>query len=592
MPPFAEMAVLHLYVLAASDRLANLVQWASLLVSLVAVSLIAARLDVGRSGQAFAVLFAATLPMGILQAASTQNDYVTGLWVLCLAYYAVKAHLIGLRGHEWVLAAIATGLGMLTKATFYGYALPFVIWLGIATVRRRRWLAAGCFTIVGMVLVALLNAGAWSRNLRAYQSPLGPSQAIAAHGNQAWGWKVIVSNAVRGLTLHLATPWGDANGLIRQAVVTLHQWIGLDVNDPRTTMGEYRVKRSFHEDYAGNPFHALLVPVSLLVLVWPMRRQPGGEAATSEAGPVQSGRMMSAAVIASAATYFLLYKWQATGSRLQLGLFLLWAPVVGDAFARIRGVLPWSRLAGGLQLAAVLVLTGASLRPLLMNPSRPLLPRSSDGISLWNTPRAELLFINAPEFMAGYQAVIDVALHSGCQAIGLKIDSSHPEYPFWALLAPPGSGVRLEHVDVPPHAAGRPPPASCAPSCAPSAVRPSSVGWSCGSTSEATTACIGPPPTRPSTGSCPLRVYSSYLDSSSRRRSRSSPLSTSNAPRRDSLASLASAWRSASVEARGTTDHFPQCGQRSSLPTTRFGLNPWRENGNPQRGQTAPPATP
>lgn len=457
MPPFAEMAVLHLYVLAASDRLANLVQWASLLVSLVAVSLIAARLDVGRSGQAFAVLFAATLPMGILQAASTQNDYVTGLWVLCLAYYAVKAHLIGLRGHEWVLAAIATGLGMLTKATFYGYALPFVIWLGIATVRRRRWLAAGCFTIVGMVLVALLNAGAWSRNLRAYQSPLGPSQAIAAHGNQAWGWKVIVSNAVRGLTLHLATPWGDANGLIRQAVVTLHQWIGLDVNDPRTTMGEYRVKRSFHEDYAGNPFHALLVPVSLLVLVWPMRRQPGGEAATSEAGPVQSGRMMSAAVIASAATYFLLYKWQATGSRLQLGLFLLWAPVVGDAFARIRGVLPWSRLAGGLQLAAVLVLTGASLRPLLMNPSRPLLPRSSDGISLWNTPRAELLFINAPEFMAGYQAVIDVALHSGCQAIGLKIDSSHPEYPFWALLAPPGSGVRLEHVDVPTPRGGAPP---------------------------------------------------------------------------------------------------------------------------------------
>lgn len=37
------------------------------------------------------------------------------------------------------------------------------------------------------------------------------------------------------------------------------------------------------------------------------------------------------------------------------------------------------------------------------------------------------------------------------------IDSSHPEYPLWALLAPPGSGIRLDHIGLPTPEGGLPP---------------------------------------------------------------------------------------------------------------------------------------
>jgi len=444
MPPFAELAVLNVYVLTAGDRLVNLVQWFSMLLCLMGVSLVAARLGASRRGQALAALFALTLPMGILQSTSTQNDYVTAVWLLCLAYWAVKAHQQPLTPRDWVVAGLATGLGVLTKGTFYGFALPFLIWLGVSTIRRAGWRPAMLFALTGVALVGALNAGAWMRNLRTYGLPLGPADAVAAHANQTWGWRVVVSNALRGLTLHLATPYGDVNGPIADAVTIAHDWLGLDVNDPRTTMGEYRVKRSFHEDYAGNPYHTLLVPVSLLVLAWPQRNRADDR--TAEDRPARSAGLFAAIVIAGALCFCALYKWQATGSRLQLPLFILWAPLAGLALESLG--LRRGRLAPCLPPIVGILLAAAALRFLLVNPSRPFLPRAEDGLSLWNTPRDELLFINSPEVMPGYLPLVETAAGINCAVFGLKIDSSQPEYPFWALLEAPDSGVRLEHIEV------------------------------------------------------------------------------------------------------------------------------------------------
>jgi len=76
-PPWAEFAMLHLALLGGDERWANGVQWFSMLGSLAGVSLIAKHLGAAARGQLFSALFCATIPMGILQAAGTQNDYVT-----------------------------------------------------------------------------------------------------------------------------------------------------------------------------------------------------------------------------------------------------------------------------------------------------------------------------------------------------------------------------------------------------------------------------------------------------------------------------------------------------------------------------------
>ena len=95
--------------------------------SLVGVSLIAAHLGAGARGQIFAVLACATLRMGILQAAGTQNDYVTAFWLVCMteALLATAPAVVSPWGALRVGAAL--GLAMLTKGTAVLFAAPLLL---------------------------------------------------------------------------------------------------------------------------------------------------------------------------------------------------------------------------------------------------------------------------------------------------------------------------------------------------------------------------------------------------------------------------------------------------------------------------------
>ena len=84
-PAFAEYAILQFYVLAQGDRLANFVEWLAMFGSVIGVSLLAGLLGASLAGQFLAAIFVASLPMGIIQASSTMNDYVVGLWLVCFA---------------------------------------------------------------------------------------------------------------------------------------------------------------------------------------------------------------------------------------------------------------------------------------------------------------------------------------------------------------------------------------------------------------------------------------------------------------------------------------------------------------------------
>ena len=81
-PPGAEFILTHLHILAGNDRLLNLVQWIGMVGSIIGVSLLAQRLGAAGAGQVLASVVAATLPMGMLQASSTQNDYVVTFWLV------------------------------------------------------------------------------------------------------------------------------------------------------------------------------------------------------------------------------------------------------------------------------------------------------------------------------------------------------------------------------------------------------------------------------------------------------------------------------------------------------------------------------
>ena len=114
--------------LKGDDRLVNLIQWFSLFGSVVAASLITARLGAAPHTQLFAAVFCATLPMGILQASNATNSYATAFWLICVTYYLLALH----AAPTWADAAWAgasLGLALLTKPTAYVFAAPLLAWL-------------------------------------------------------------------------------------------------------------------------------------------------------------------------------------------------------------------------------------------------------------------------------------------------------------------------------------------------------------------------------------------------------------------------------------------------------------------------------
>ena len=172
--PQAEFTILNFQILSGTDRLANLVQWFSMVGSVVGVSLLAKQLGASARGQIFAAVVAGTIPMGILQGSSTQNDYVVAFWMVCLVYYAMLLKADGKLFYA-LAAGASLGLAILTKGTAYLYAFPFMVWVGLSLIRSRH--AKGLTLIAVVVATSLLiNVGHYARNYELYGSPMGPGQ--------------------------------------------------------------------------------------------------------------------------------------------------------------------------------------------------------------------------------------------------------------------------------------------------------------------------------------------------------------------------------------------------------------------------------
>ncbi len=437
-PIWAEEAILQLRLLAGSDRFVNLVQWGCMLGSLGAVSLLAQLLGAGRGGQLAAGAFALSIPMGLLQSTSTQNDYVAAFWLVSLAIWVILASRRPLSSTEWLFLGLTLGLGLLTKGTFYPAVFPFIVWLLIVQARRmqthRRDTIRGILLLVGVV--ALLNLGFWVRNIAAYGDPLGLSATsgdLTAFGTSPGE---MVTNLAKNFLMNYVTPYSGVNdrltGMLRSVFGSL---------DPN--LANFHLIWSWNqEDLAGNPFHFFLVPVSLLLILLYRKRL--------------LGRSVWAYAGASLGVFFLLsfaLRSQEFSLRFQLSFLIAWAPLFGLAVSR----------AGERRLAPVVVilLVIACLPWVFFNRSRPLIsmrtPPERFGLpcdwhfgctagSILIEPTQAIAFANWMELREPYLAAGQAIQASGCRQVGLRVDSHDPEYLLWWVLGAPQSGIRIENV--------------------------------------------------------------------------------------------------------------------------------------------------
>src|SRR5581483_10556060 len=435
-PPWSEFAILQLQVLSGGDQLASTVQWLAMCGCLVGVSRIAMQLGGSVRAQVFAVLFTVTLPMGILEASSTQTDYVEAFWLVCLVSFAFDfMRAPDGRSAAWFAAAL--GLAALTKGTAYVFAAPPVLALGVwALMRLRTRIVVPIALLIAIPLV--LNAGQYVRNEVVFASPLSEKTENYDVANQTFAPNAIVSTVVRDSTLQFGTPSSDFNNLVDRAVVALHKYVlHISASDPRTTWpGEtYQVfPASLDDDYAGDPLQSILAIAAIVVAFVVALR--GG----SRLNAVYAGCLVIAFVLFAA-----YLRWQPWHSRLELPLLVLASPLVGLYSAR------FAKPAVVGVVAALLVVTALPFA--LDNASRPLIgytfPREAHyldgGSSIFTASRLDVYFAKRHDLEAPYSSAAALARQSGCSTIGLWTQSGDWEYPLWVIG---GAGMRVEQINV------------------------------------------------------------------------------------------------------------------------------------------------
>ena len=441
-PPFAEFGITHLQILSNSDSFANLIQWFSAFGSAIGVSLIAKELNADRRGQIFAVVFAATIPMGILQASSTQNDYAVTFWLVCLVYYILLSFKQNQKIYIFWFVGASLGLGILTKSSAYLYGFPFMVWFSLTILLRSHWRWQAWQTIGWTTAVAIiLNIGHYWRNFNLFNSFLGtPKNFASAYKIEVISLPTFISNVVRNMGLHLdivrnlklekfITP---ITGMANKLISIFHDLIGVDMFDTRTTAQSYSGISgiSYDENVAGNPLHFFVI---LSIFFYFLIR-----------AKLRRDRRLLIYQLVTIACFFMLclmLKIQGYQSRHHLAIFVFFAPVVGIVLSYI----PWQKLANAI--AILLIVT--SLPWVLQNKFRPIVAEAN----IFNLSRIEQYFINRPQLQEPYIQAANTILSSKCQNVGLSlgdgtsVGNEYWEYPFWVLLKKNQPSIRIENVN-------------------------------------------------------------------------------------------------------------------------------------------------
>ncbi|HLF36891.1 MAG TPA: hypothetical protein VI520_03035, partial [Anaerolineales bacterium] len=352
------------------------------------------------------------------------------------------------------------GLGVLTKVTFFAYGAPL---MGGFLLRRLRQLGFRRTLTTSIVLAALvsgLNLPTWFRNLTTYGGLYGSpdwslsmsafpdfveavsrvreSLSAAPTANSANGRSEPLS-AARDVVLWPLSRIGQAAAL--NLVTPSHlvnQWLWSALDAVPGIFGGV-VSNSLqpaawsHEDSAGNPLHLLLVLVSAVFIARSARKLRPVTWTVAYASMIALGYLLLPIVISPASSDF--------GIRFQLTFFILWAPLIGPAMPPIR-------TSGWMTIIGILLLISA-LPYLLFNNTRPVIglpPWPTRVHSVFVAPSAEIMFAPNPEKRAAYEHLAESVENSGCQEIGMRLDSSDLEYQFWWLLKAPQSGYRLETI--------------------------------------------------------------------------------------------------------------------------------------------------
>ena len=419
--------MMQFMLLSGSDKLVNFVQWFSMAGSLIGVTLIAEQLGATPRGQVYAAAIAATIPMGILQASSTQNDYAAAFWLVCFVYFGFAFKRSG-EMKDALAMGVALGIAILTKATIYIFAIPFLLWFSFSVLLKDRLSAIRPLVTIA-IIVLLLNSGHYIRNYDLYGSPLGPGQESETgyqYSNDIFTVQALASNMIRNFAMNLGTPNYNTNVELDRFFYKVHEWIGISPNDPRTTWTgvEFHVDyTSYYDGKAGSPLHVWMILLVIPIFL-SQKRNRGDE-------PYYLISLLVGFLI------FCFYlRWQSWHSRLLLPLAVLWSPFIAQTLTQFR-----ARWLIGISMLA---LVATSMVWVFYNETH----RLSGKENIFDSDRAQQYMFKNRSLYRPFIETVDLLNRKSCSNIGLMTDWDGWEYPLWVMLKKDLLSVHIEHVNV------------------------------------------------------------------------------------------------------------------------------------------------
>jgi hypothetical protein len=278
--PLSEFFILQLQTLNhGKDFMANLVQWSFYFGSIIGVYGISKEIGCSRHSSFVSAVLAATVPLAVLQATTTQNDLSVAFWCIVAVYYIVN---IMKRYHHGeavsclriMLLGFSAGAAALTKSSAYIVLLPFAVLLFVYLARKLPVKQIFIFIGIALLCMLLLNLGFYIRN------------AIELGGNfLAYGFpesKQLIpkTNALperfvlllKNIAYCLGSTNVGANQMLEHFVYRVSDFLNIDINDIAITeYGQgYSVAQPnlWSHDVASYPFHLVAGGVCALLAAY------------------------------------------------------------------------------------------------------------------------------------------------------------------------------------------------------------------------------------------------------------------------------------------------------------------------------------
>ena len=376
--PLAEYLILHFQVLSGGDYFSNIIQFGAMFGSMCLIVLISKQLRLSNNTRVCTLLLALTVPMGLFQATSTQNDYVAAFFLLASVYFGLTQQIL------WLALAIA--LGGLTKYTVWIVGFPFYVWFGIVFVSENKLPIILQKVYLSLLLFLVIIAPNMYRNYQTFGNPIG-EKIHKYHNTGVVNDRISIENTVANLihntSNHLGLPVQKYNLLVDAGIQSTLQHLRISQNSvernylsivPKTTFG-------FTEDTVGNLWTGWLLLLAVGLGGW--------QWASGKFQPSANQKWFFLCLLLGYILYAALLKWQPWHARLQLGQTLLSTLIISLVLNRFFSARTVKVIGYGLILCALPII--------LINKSKPLIYPEYAVRKLLNAPNErieETLFEN------------------------------------------------------------------------------------------------------------------------------------------------------------------------------------------------------